>query len=1197
MRRLDRSGRLHSFSVGRLIVGVTILALLLSNIFMSGTSFAATSQGYQKNLHRQSSPVKKSKIQDEGDWFQLSHFGKVLPTPDAYTSALQQLPELPVATTPYNSWFLLGPQSINTTTCSSSICNPPYGKVSGRVTAIAFNPTNNQDVWLGAADGGLWHSTNGGKNWKSITITVLGADATFAIGAIAIDTKSGNPYTVYVGTGEGNLNGDAYWGTGILKSSDGGATWTLNGVNQFKGIAITKLAVDPSNSNHVLVAATFAYDPTRAAPPNGAKLLGHAGIWLWDQSNSTTPWTQVLADASSPRWDAGTDILFDPAHPGEVFAGLGNAFSQPDSKSFTSIAGVYESTGGGVAGSWHQLTAGIPGGNTVERVSLGISSDGQHVYAVLTNAGSTSPCTASSGGTLLNGSIYVSANNGANWSAKSVAGVTGMVDDDGGCQWWYDSVAAVDPTDSSGNTCFVGGVDLWMTNDGGTTWVNLTNAYDSQKTAHVHPDIHALAFFGTPTTNSSFYLGTDGGIWNSTTGGDSFKNLNNDLSITQFYGGSMSDEGIDSQVYGGAQDNGEAQYPQTSQGPTAWNQVMGGDGGDTVVDYIANNVVYGEVLSPLTLYKSTDGGNTWNSAMTGLNPNGTDPVNFVMPFIMSPNNRYELFAGTDRVYRTTNSAASWAAISGSLDHGEKLSALAVAPNNDSMIYTGDDAGHIFVTTNGGSTWSETTPNSTGGMVTGLAVDPTNANTVYATFADFAAGTCGQSCGKHVFQSTDAGGHWTDISMTLPNIPFESVIVSPADLSVIVGSDVGVFISSDGGVQWSRLGSGLPKVAIDQLFTNYRGSDLFVATHGRGIWMLPLCKNWCAVASPNIAKRGNILNGMAAISSNDIWTVGDASISGSIQTLTEHWNGTGWSIVPGSNPVMFNWLNGVAAASSNDVWAVGTDEASSTSAERTLIEHWDGTGWSVVPSPNVGTGYNSLSGVAAISSNDVWAVGSYEESNYPYDNQTLIEHWDGTSWSVVSSPNPTNGGWLAAVAADSSTDIWAVGQGGAGGQTLTEHWNGTSWSIVPSPTPGGENDDELLGVAAITSTDIWAIGYQNTGYGEMTLTEHWDGTSWSVVSSPNTAIDSQLNGIAVISTNDIWAMGYYYTGAKDQTLIEHWNGTSWSIIPSFSAGTGSNFLGGGVAVTSTDVWAVGYYQNKDTGPANTLVLRYNPSQFL
>ncbi len=222
-----------------------------------------------------------------------------------------------------------------------------------------------------------------------------------------------------------------------------------------------------------------------------------------------------------------------------------------------------------------------------------------------------------------------------------------------------------------------------------------------------------------------------------------------------------------------------------------------------------------------------------------------------------------------------------------------------------------------------------------------------------------------------------------------------------------------------------------------------------------------------------------LNGIAAVSSNDVWIVGDYYFSRGYQRIIWHWNGTQWSSVPSPdpNPGLSEWLYGVAAISANDVWAVG--EYNNGNMDQTLTMHWDGTQWSIIPSPN-GAGINHLYAVTAISTNDVWAVGAY---GFPSVN-TLTMHWDGTQWSIVPSPSMD---FLQTVAAVSTNDIWAAGFYNYG--TLVEHWDGTQWSVANSPNPG-ITDNEFFGITAASPTDVWAVGYQSPDNRMWTLTERY-----------------------------------------------------------------------------------------------------------
>lgn len=354
--------------------------------------------------------------------------------------------------------------------------------------------------------------------------------------------------------------------------------------------------------------------------------------------------------------------------------------------------------------------------------------------------------------------------------------------------------------------------------------------------------------------------------------------------------------------------------------------------------------------------------------------------------------------------------------------------------------------------------------------------------------------------------------------------------------------------------------------------------------------------WSVSPSPN-PPGDDTLFAVAAISTSDVWAVGSSNQgSATPQTLTEHWNGSNWSVIASPNPgPTFNKLLAVTAISSSNVWAVGYYQTNSGSVQ-TLVERWNGSVWSVVTSANSSSPANQLFGVTAVSANDVWAVGSSQPNNNT--TQSLAEHWNGSSWSVVASPNPgSTFTSFKGVAAVASNNVWAVGsynnqQGIA--QTLTERWNGTKWSVVTSANPGSGGDG-LFGVARIPgSNQLWAVGDYNIGTSGQPLTERWNGTKWSVVTSPTIqANDSSLSSVTVLSATNAWAVGQAGTpsGALSnmatssasspagKTLTEYWNGTKWSVVASPNPGTFNNGLNGVARVPgSTQLWAVGAYNN-------------------
>jgi hypothetical protein len=240
-------------------------------------------------------------------------------------------------------------------------------------------------------------------------------------------------------------------------------------------------------------------------------------------------------------------------------------------------------------------------------------------------------------------------------------------------------------------------------------------------------------------------------------------------------------------------------------------------------------------------------------------------------------------------------------------------------------------------------------------------------------------------------------------------------------------------------------------------------------------------SWAIVPTPTqTGGSKSTLNGVVDLGPANAWAVGR---SRSATALAEHWDGTAWSVVPVPTPAgaSTSQLGGISARSPSDIWAVGsvTTVVGTTVQTRTLAEHWNGTAWSIVPTRNATTS-NLLTGVAAVAANNVWAVGytiTTDGSNQP--DRTLIEHWNGTAWSVVASPSPASNDTLTGVAARSASDIWAVGtrQDRSGAipidRTLTEHWNGSAWSVVASPNVGG--NDNLLNAVAAVPGDVWAVG--------------------------------------------------------------------------------------------------------------------------
>ncbi|MEO8973437.1 MAG: hypothetical protein ABI406_17765 [Ktedonobacteraceae bacterium] len=369
--------------------------------------------------------------------------------------------------------------------------------------------------------------------------------------------------------------------------------------------------------------------------------------------------------------------------------------------------------------------------------------------------------------------------------------------------------------------------------------------------------------------------------------------------------------------------------------------------------------------------------------------------------------------------------------------------------------------------------------------------------------------------------------------------------------------------------------------------------LFAACSTQNTIVNPSPGTWRIVHSMNPGVAQNGLSAVSATSANDAWAIGYFSnehliTQGGGKALIEHWNGSAWGAVESpKTPLDNSILSGVAAISPTDAWAVGLAYSNSTNAQQTLIEHWDGTSWAIVKDPSPTNGAQ-LSALTALSATNIWAVGMYVNNlGQTLNARTLIEHWNGTAWTVVQSPNPGSGlNYLTGIAAISANDIWAAGFS-SGDQTvqgmqatLIEHWNGTAWTVVQSQSPG-TNGNTLSAITAISANDVWAVGNTDNGSPgtNNALIEHWNGKSWSNVTGQNPGKESNnLNAIVARSSHDIWAVGNFnsvFSDQQAQPLIEHWNGSAWSTVVSPNIGTNNTSLSGiGLVPHSTNIWAVG-----------------------
>jgi hypothetical protein len=345
-----------------------------------------------------------------------------------------------------------------------------------------------------------------------------------------------------------------------------------------------------------------------------------------------------------------------------------------------------------------------------------------------------------------------------------------------------------------------------------------------------------------------------------------------------------------------------------------------------------------------------------------------------------------------------------------------------------------------------------------------------------------------------------------------------------------------------------------------------------------------------IATANEGTGDNVLNAISVHAPQDIWAVGHAED----KSLTLHYDGAGWTVVPSPNREFGIRLEDVVAIAEDDVWAVGWTGSNNFDDENIAL-HWDGTSWTIVPTPQPGEGIDRLFAIDAVGPNDVWATGFYDNAQGAY--LSSIFHWDGTSWTVVEHPCHTYWG-LTGITVLSPTDVWAVGN------ATTCHYDGTTWREVPSPQPRIEFDEiayPLEDVSGVGPKDVWAVGARVIDRPKQViwqaLAEHWDGSEWTLTTFiPGT----QMRGVEAVATNDVWAVGTNAFGP----LIAHWDGSEWSTVPTPEWGRGGQLNGIEMArnekstspgMGSGPLWAAGYFRPGNVGSRTLIQRAPSPTQ--
>ncbi len=712
-----------------------------------------------------------------------------------------------------SAWTPLGPAPI---TGAADV----GGTNSGRVTGLAVMPGGTPTLVAATAGGGVWTAAESASpTWSTAT----DSQPDIAMGAVTVDPN--NPNTIYAGTGEDNACGDCFYGDGILKSTDGGTTWTLeNPAGLFTGVDISSLAVQPGNANEVWAGTSSGLFES----------VDGGTTWAVDPTLGVT-----LGNPASYNVDS---IAIDPSSPSTIWVGV-NGY------------GLYKSTDNGV--TWTQMSIALPAGNNYGNVVVALAPSSSSTAYVFVGA-----CGFSCGSGQTTGvGMFKTTDGGSTWTQlaaapqywcdnyaySGVVNATTCLND----QSAYDAALAVDPTNP--DIVVAAGITAVESTDGGTTWSNLNGGGFFQVSASLfHPDIHAVVFDG----SGNLFIGCDGGVFEvdaaavsspTSVSSSNVISLNTNLNTIQFYAGTQQASNL-SMILAGAQDNGTALYSSSNSPPTAWPEVGGGDGGNSVIDAANPQVQYLE--ADQSLYGTND---TWSSLITNGSGKATlfgpcssykgspcaTTANFVAPLAMVPGSSMPtLWYGGDVVYESTDGGQTWAALStyGSSD----VSAMAFSQTNPLVAYIGFNDGTVQMTTDGGSTWTTLSSAPTNGsFVTHITVDANNPGTIYVTLGTNATSFQPSAPAVIVGSTLTTTPAWTNVTGNLPaNVPTNAVIQGAGGL--LVANDTGVYYTSNlngSATTWTAVGTGLPNVQVLDILLTAHGK-LLATTHGRGVWSMP-----------------------------------------------------------------------------------------------------------------------------------------------------------------------------------------------------------------------------------------------------------------------------------------------------------------------------------------------------------------------
>jgi hypothetical protein len=698
-----------------------------------------------------------------------------------------------------NRWEFIGPRNLTT---AYTVYNGP-SEVSGRVNALAYDPGAPGTYYLGSAGGGVWKTVDGGATWTPLS----DGWPSVQVSSIALDPT--NPHIIYVGTGD--FPGFGGLSFGIMKSTDGGATWTNIGNAELGGYSVNQILVDPDNPQIITVAA------------------GRLPNWytsIWRSTDGGQTWKEAV-DSSNHAVD-----------PGVAWCNVVCGAKDSQGNRMYYATGLYD---------YVEVWRSADRGATWTKLSPPLTSPDWYDHdSTLITASPTSPTTVY----LIDGynrKLLKSTNSGTTWTDITNNFPTGGSNNYNWSQAWYDLYIACSTRLVNGvkqDVLYAGTLDIQQSLNGGASWRSIGGPVYSNA-ALLHTDQHCLAV--NPSNPNEMLVGNDGGVYrlnyDPVADSWSYTSLNANLGITQFYAAAYHPTDP-TQIMGGTQDNGT---PASLGDLVNWSTVSGGDGGGCAINPSNPSIQY-STAQGFYMLETTDG---WQNNVSYIAPTSTQLGSDTLPFItyltMDPTNPSQVYVGTNYLWRWNDSSSTWTARLGNkplAGSGWVILSIAVDPHNGSRIFTGSEDGQVWMTTTGGTSWTKISGGSLpNNSITSITVDPSNANDLIVTLSGTGV--------PHVWRGTLSGttATWTSISgsgaNSVPDAPADGLALDPNDPqhTYYLATDVGVFMTSDSGADWTNITQplGLPDAQVFSITVVPGTHYLQAATYGRGLWRISLAQ--------------------------------------------------------------------------------------------------------------------------------------------------------------------------------------------------------------------------------------------------------------------------------------------------------------------------------------------------------------------